>query len=370
MSSWLPRLTFSFVVSSGHLVMDLNHMLRPAKSPQKCDLQLLDQPADKLVSLFEQKTVKGWWPCTCEKDGEKIIAVRRETHWKQTIRLRGTISVRRLFCVCVSGEGGDVSGDRDGAGARGATGRTRQRWTQHEPSPGGTSVRRTHTTTNTHHSSKHTTSKPPSTLLPLRRPETSFLWFSSPYKTLKFILWRRFKWFIILFIILFFILLFLGIFLYSFPASLSSRDLKKNQIAKRGENNLLCLFFFFSFLILQNYAAMKMVGPFGPAKKEWWWRRGGKTWTSSFPPSRSSLLNLFCRSCSLKDELVNLIRLSWLAAAAARGSQMWRLCAFVCECVSVCAFTVRCALHCPLVHQRLRHRASSCREETRRQTPP
>uniref|UniRef100_A0A4W6EZ65 Dysferlin, limb girdle muscular dystrophy 2B (autosomal recessive) n=1 Tax=Lates calcarifer TaxID=8187 RepID=A0A4W6EZ65_LATCA len=97
-----------------------------------------------------------------------------------------------------------------------------------------TSVRRTHTTTNTHHSSKHTTSKPPSTLLPLRRPETSFLWFSSPYKTLKFILWRRFKWFIILFIILFFILLFLGVFLYSFP----------------------------------NYAAMKMVGPFGPAKKE------------------------------------------------------------------------------------------------------
>uniref|UniRef100_A0A4W6EYJ7 Dysferlin, limb girdle muscular dystrophy 2B (autosomal recessive) n=1 Tax=Lates calcarifer TaxID=8187 RepID=A0A4W6EYJ7_LATCA len=151
---------FSFDDYLGHLVMDLNHMLRPAKSPQKCDLQLLDQPADKLVSLFEQKTVKGWWPCTCEKDGEKII----------TIRLRGTISVRCLFCVCVSGEGGD----------------------------------------------------------------TSFLWFSSPYKTLKFILWRRFKWFIILFIILFFILLFLGVFLYSFP----------------------------------NYAAMKMVGPFGPAKKE------------------------------------------------------------------------------------------------------
>ncbi|XP_042338364.1 dysferlin-like, partial [Plectropomus leopardus] len=65
-----------------------------------------------------------------------------------------------------------------------------------------------------------------------QRPETSFLWFSSPYKTLKFILWRRFKWFIILFIILFLIFLFLGVFLYSFP----------------------------------NYAAMKMVGPFGPAK--------------------------------------------------------------------------------------------------------
>lgn len=58
--------------------MDLNHMLRPAKSPEKCTLQTLDQPTDKLVSLFEQKTVKGWWPCTCEKNGEKIIAVRKE----------------------------------------------------------------------------------------------------------------------------------------------------------------------------------------------------------------------------------------------------------------------------------------------------
>lgn len=59
--------------------MDLNHMLRPAKSPDKCTLQLLNQPRDKLVSLFEQKTVKGWWPCTCEMNGEKIIAVS-QTH--------------------------------------------------------------------------------------------------------------------------------------------------------------------------------------------------------------------------------------------------------------------------------------------------
>lgn len=60
--------------------MDLNHMLRPAKSPEKCTLQLLAQPVDKLVSLFEQKTVKGWWPCTCEQNGEKIIAVRIQIH--------------------------------------------------------------------------------------------------------------------------------------------------------------------------------------------------------------------------------------------------------------------------------------------------
>lgn len=58
--------------------MDLNHMLSPSKSPEKCNLQLLDQPPDRLVCLFEQKTVKGWWPCTCEQNGKKAIAVRTQ----------------------------------------------------------------------------------------------------------------------------------------------------------------------------------------------------------------------------------------------------------------------------------------------------
>ncbi|NWV88306.1 DYSF protein, partial [Machaerirhynchus nigripectus] len=61
-----------------------------------------------------------------------------------------------------------------------------------------------------------------------RRPETSFLWFTSPYKTLRFILWRRHKWMLILALLLLILLLFLGIFVYAFP----------------------------------NYAAMKLVKPF------------------------------------------------------------------------------------------------------------
>ncbi|XP_069028203.1 dysferlin isoform X3 [Embiotoca jacksoni] len=167
---------FSFDDYLGHLVMDMNHMLRPAKSPEKCDLKLLEQPADRLVSLFEQKTVKGWWPCTCEMNGEKIIAGKVEMS---------------LEIV------------------------TEQ---EHEERPAGHG--RDEPNMNPH-------------LEEPQRPDTSFLWFSSPFKTLKFVLWRRFKWFIVLFLILFFILLFLGVFLYAFP----------------------------------NYAAMKMVGPFGPAKE-------------------------------------------------------------------------------------------------------
>nr|XP_020479932.1 dysferlin isoform X3 [Monopterus albus] len=166
---------FSFDDYLGHLVMDLNRMPRPAKTPGKCGLQLFDQPKDRLVSLFEQKTVKGWWPCICEKNGEKIIA--------------GKVEVSL-----------EIVTEQEQEERPAGLGRDEPNMNPHLEEP--------------------------------QRPETSFLWFSSPYKTLKFILWRRFKWFIILFIILFFILLFLGVFLYAFP----------------------------------NYAAMKMVGPFGPPK--------------------------------------------------------------------------------------------------------
>ncbi|XP_061921545.1 dysferlin isoform X4 [Entelurus aequoreus] len=166
---------FSFDDYLGHLVMDLNYMMRPAKSAEKCDLGLLEQPGQQLVSLFEQKTVKGWWPCSREQDGRRLLAGKVEMS---------------LEIV------------------------TEQ---EHEERPAG--LGRDEPNMNPH-------------LEEPLRPETSFLWFSSPYKTLRFILWRRFKCFIVLFIILFLIFLFLGVFLYSFP----------------------------------NYAAMRMVGPFGPAR--------------------------------------------------------------------------------------------------------
>ncbi|KAL4660943.1 dysferlin [Arapaima gigas] len=163
---------FSFDDFLGSLEMDLNHMVRPAKSAEKCGLEILNQPQEKLVSLFEQKTVKGWWPCVSEQSGKNIIAGKVE-----------------MSLEIVSEP-------------------------EHEERPAG--VGRDEPNINPH-------------LEEPQRPETSFLWFSSPFKTLKFIVWRRFKWVIIAFILLFFVLLFLGVFLYSFP----------------------------------NYAAMKMVSPFG-----------------------------------------------------------------------------------------------------------
>ncbi|XP_059384657.1 dysferlin-like isoform X9 [Carassius carassius] len=167
---------FSFDDFLGSLEMDLNHMLSPAKSPEKCGLEMFSQSQDKLVSLFEQKTVKGWWPCVCDRGNEKILAGKVE-----------------MSMEIVS----EQEKDERPAGL----GRDEPNMNPHLDEP--------------------------------QRPETSFLWFSSPFKTFKFIVWRRFKWLILGLFVFFFIILFLGVFLYAFP----------------------------------NYAAMKMVGPFSGVGK-------------------------------------------------------------------------------------------------------
>ncbi|MBZ3887940.1 Dysferlin [Sciurus carolinensis] len=164
---------FSFDDFLGSLQLDLNRMPKPAKTAEKCSLDQLDDifHPELFVSLFEQKTVKGWWPCVAEEGEKKILAGKLEM---------------TLEIVAES---------------------------EHEERPAG--------------QGRDEPNMNPKLEDP-KRPDTSFLWFTSPYKTVKFILWRRFRCAIVLFIILFILLLFLGIFVYAFP----------------------------------NYAAMKLVKPF------------------------------------------------------------------------------------------------------------
>uniref|UniRef100_A0A8B9ZGF3 Dysferlin n=1 Tax=Anas platyrhynchos TaxID=8839 RepID=A0A8B9ZGF3_ANAPL len=142
--------------------MDLNRMPKPAKTAEKCSLELVDESlsSGRFVSLFEQKTVKGWWPCIAEQDQKKILAGKLE-----------------MTLEIVAEQ-------------------------EHEERPAG--VGRDEPNMNPK-------------LEDPKRPETSFLWFTSPYKTLKYILWRRYKWVLVLAIVLFILLLFLGIFIYAFP---------------------------------------------------------------------------------------------------------------------------------------------------------
>uniref|UniRef100_A0A4W6DL90 Myoferlin n=1 Tax=Lates calcarifer TaxID=8187 RepID=A0A4W6DL90_LATCA len=61
---------------------------------------------------------------------------------------------------------------------------------------------------------------------PPKRPETSFFWFTNPCKTMKFIVWRRFRCLFIGLIILIIVMLFLAILLYSLPNYISMKIVK------------------------------------------------------------------------------------------------------------------------------------------------
>ncbi|XP_034355053.1 myoferlin isoform X2 [Arvicanthis niloticus] len=161
----------------GFLELDLHHAIIPAKSSEKCnldmipDLKAMDPLKAKTASLFEQKSMKGWWPCYADKDGARVMAGKVE----MTL---------------------EVLNEREADERPAGKGRS-------EPNMNPK-------------------------LDPPNRPETSFLWFTNPCKTMRFIVWRRFKWVIIGLLLLLILLLFVAVLLYSLPNYLSMKIVRPN----------------------------------------------------------------------------------------------------------------------------------------------
>lgn len=160
----------------GFVELDLHKTIIPAKVPEKCNIDMIpeykadvSQKVPMTASLFEQKSMKGWWPCCVEKDGSRILAGKVE----MTL---------------------EVVNEKEAEERPAGKGRD-------EPNMN------------------------PKLDLP-NRPDTSFLWFTNPCKTMKFIVWRRFKWLFIGLIILLIILLFVAVLLYSLPNYLSMKMVK------------------------------------------------------------------------------------------------------------------------------------------------
>lgn len=55
------------------------------------------------------------------------------------------------------------------------------------------------------------------------RPATSFRWFTSPFKTLRYIIWRNYKWWILLLLITLLLIAAVLVFLYAMPVSKQTR---------------------------------------------------------------------------------------------------------------------------------------------------
>ncbi|XP_059756688.1 myoferlin isoform X1 [Balaenoptera ricei] len=161
----------------GVLELDLHRSIIPAKSPEKCsldmipDLKAVNPLKVKTASLFEQKSMKGWWPCYADKDGSRVMAGKLEM----------TLEVLN-----------EKEADERPAGKG-----------RDEPNMNPK-------------------------LDPPNRPETSFLWFTNPCKTVRFIVWRRFKWVIIGLLLLLILLLFVAVLLYSLPNYLSMKIVRPN----------------------------------------------------------------------------------------------------------------------------------------------
>ena len=64
------------------------------------------------------------------------------------------------------------------------------------------------------------------------RPATSFAWFSSPFKSLRYILWRRFKWKIITFLLIVLLVALVVLFFYAAPVSYLISELYLTQESK------------------------------------------------------------------------------------------------------------------------------------------
>uniref|UniRef100_A0A671U1H0 Myoferlin n=1 Tax=Sparus aurata TaxID=8175 RepID=A0A671U1H0_SPAAU len=160
----------------GTLELDLRNLVAPAKTPEKCSLTMMDDveigaphKTEQAKSLFAQQSVRGWWPCSIEKDGKKG-------------KVEMTLEI-------VS----EAHADERPAGK----GRDEPNMNPKLDSP--------------------------------NRPETSFFWFTNPCKTMKFIVWRRFRCLFIGLIILTIVILFLAILLYSLPNYISMKIVKPLQ---------------------------------------------------------------------------------------------------------------------------------------------
>jgi hypothetical protein len=157
----------------GSLTFDLTRLPRPAKTSAACDLRVVgiqsdangrnsrsvSSPTAQTLNLFKQKRVKGWWPFTVKDPltGQMTL----------TGKLEAELHL--------------VTGDE---AQKCPVGRARNE---------------------------------PEALVAPNRPDTSFTWFLSPWKTFRYVVWRNFKGDIIKVTLLALLSLFLILFVYSLP---------------------------------------------------------------------------------------------------------------------------------------------------------
>ncbi|XP_036729984.1 otoferlin isoform X3 [Balaenoptera musculus] len=143
----------------GAIELDLNRFPRGAKTAKQCSMEMATGELDvPLVSIFKQKRVKGWWPLLARNENDEF-------------ELTGKVEAELHLLTAEEAEKNPVGLARN------------------EPDP---------------------LEKP-------NRPDTAFVWFLNPLKSIKYLICTRYKWLIIKIVLALLGLLMLALFLYSLP---------------------------------------------------------------------------------------------------------------------------------------------------------
>uniref|UniRef100_F6VBD0 C2 domain-containing protein n=1 Tax=Ciona intestinalis TaxID=7719 RepID=F6VBD0_CIOIN len=147
----------------GSLTLDLTRLARGAKSANKCSLNMAAEEDDNsnvpMISIFKQRRIKGWWPFTAKNDQDEL-------------EITGKVEAEISLLTAEEAEKNPAGYGRE------------------EPDP---------------------LEKP-------NRPDTSFVWFMNPLKSLRYLICARFKWLIIKVFIALLLIALLVLFIYSSPS--------------------------------------------------------------------------------------------------------------------------------------------------------
>ncbi|CAH2245481.1 otoferlin isoform X1 [Pelobates cultripes] len=151
----------------GAIELDLNRFPRGAKTAKQCSIDMVAPDVDlPMVSIFKQKRVKGWWPFVARNENDEL-------------ELTGKVEAELHLLTAEEAEKCPAGLGRN------------------EPDP---------------------LEKP-------NRPDTSFIWFLNPLKSIRYFIWHTYRWLILKILILILLLLMVGLFLYSLPGYLVKKIL-------------------------------------------------------------------------------------------------------------------------------------------------
>ncbi|XP_041421073.1 otoferlin isoform X1 [Xenopus laevis] len=151
----------------GAIELDLNRFPRGAKTAKQCSIEMSEPDVDlPMVSIFKQKRVKGWWPFVARNENDEM-------------ELTGKVEAELHLLTAEEAEKSPAGLGRN------------------EPDP---------------------LEKP-------NRPDTSFIWFLNPLKSIRYFIWHTYRWLILKILILILVLLMVGLFLYSLPGYLVKKIL-------------------------------------------------------------------------------------------------------------------------------------------------